>query len=124
MTYEPPHFFQKDKNDVKHSAVKPQIDIVTYESPYAFQQDEIFEYTIHLVQNWVYNNTSIFWNKELWPQCSPNLDLVYYFVLNVINRHSNKSTHYNVMSLKATIEELFTELVEDVKMKAILNKTE
>jgi hypothetical protein len=119
-----PHFFQKGENVTKdvylkilQTVVKSWIDIVASGRPYVFQQDGAPAHTSHLVQNWLCDNMSMFWSKEFWPPNNPDLNPLDYFVWSVIERHSNKTRHPNVASLKAAIEASFASM-EKILAKA------
>lgn len=47
------------------------IEIVTSARPYILQQNETLAHTNLLLQNWLYVNTSMFWNKSFWHFNSP-----------------------------------------------------
>lgn len=121
----PPHFFQKGENITKEvyvrvlqTVVKPWIDIVASGRPYVFQQDGAPAHTSHLAQNWLSDNMSMFWSKDFWPPNSPDLNPLDYFVWSVIERHSNKSRHPNVASLKNAIKASFADMEKEILAKA------
>jgi len=64
----------------------------------------------HLVQNWLSDNIDMFWSKEFWPPNSPDLNLLDYYVLSVVESVTNKSKHLNVTSLRAAIEAAFADI--------------
>jgi len=66
-----PHFFKNKKTVTKKvyvnvltSVMKPWMKTVASGRPYIFQQDDAPAHTSYLVQNWLSDNTDMFWSKE------------------------------------------------------------
>ena len=74
---------------------------------YVLQQDSAPAYTNHSVQNWLSDSFDMFWSEEFWPHNSLDLNSSNYYIWSVVERASNKSSHSNVNSLKATIMQTF-----------------
>jgi AraC-like DNA-binding protein len=121
----PPHFFQKGETVTKEvylrvlqAVVKPWMDKVSHGRPYVFQQDNAPAHTSHLVQDWLSEHVSMFWDKNSWPSNSPDLNPLDYFVWSVVERESNKSRHANIESLAKAIQKAFKNLDRDVLKNA------
>ena len=61
---------------------------------------------------------SMFWNKNMWPPNSPDLNPLDYYVWGVSERESNKSRHANVDSLTSSIRQAFANTDRQLLKKA------
>lgn len=120
-----PHFFQTGETITKEvylhvlqTVVEPWMNSVSCGRPYVFQQDGAPAHTSHLVQGWLSEHVSMFWDKDMWPPNSPDLNPLDYYVWGVVERESNKSQHANSESLATAIRRAFDNLSRDVVKKA------
>ena len=61
-----------------------------------------------MTQDWCRANFSHFWEKEVWPPSSPDLNPLDFFVWGVAERDTNRSPHNTKDSLIRSIKEVFT----------------
>ena len=120
-----PYFFQKGETVtqeayllVLQTIIKPWMDGVSNGRPYVFQQDNAPAHTGRLVQDWLAENGLMFWDKNLWPPNSPDLNPLDYFVWSVVERESNKSRHANIESLAKAIRLGFKNIDRDTLKRA------
>ena len=57
---------------------------------------------------------AIFWNKDVWPPNSPDLNPLDYFFFSEVERRANKSRHANIDELRAAIRNSFKKIDRDV----------
>ena len=75
-------------------------------------------HTSNLVQEWLANHVSMFWDKNTWPPNSPDLNPLDYYVWSVIERESNKSRHTDIKSLAQAIQTAFANMSRDQLKRA------
>ncbi len=121
----PPHFFPKGRKintqeylTVLKEVVKPWMDEVAAGRPYIFQQDGAPAHNSRETQDWCKKNIPEFWNKELWPPCSPDCNPLDYFVWGFLEKEVNRMPHNNAESLKAEITRSMASLPRDTVVKA------
>ena len=61
-----------------------------------------------MTQDWCRANFPHFWEKEVWPPSSPDLNPLDFFVWGVAERDTNRSPHNTKDSLIRSIKEVFT----------------
>ena len=61
-----------------------------------------------MTQDWCRANFPHFWEKEVWPPSSPDLNPLDFFVWGVAERDTNRSLHNTKDSLIGSIKEVFT----------------
>ena len=93
--------------DVLRNTVKPWMDQVAGGRPYIWQQDGAPAHTAKKVQEWCEDNFPYFWDKDVWPPSSPDLNPLDFFVWSVAERDTNRSPHNTKQSLINSIMEVF-----------------
>ena len=88
-------------------------------NPYVFQQDGARAHTSHLSQQWCRDNLTAFWDKDQWPPCSPDLNLMDFFVWGWMQRRVEKKRPTDLVTLKTAIEDARSELPLDMLQKAV-----
>lgn len=111
----PPHVFEAGLRvnadvylDVLRNTVKPWMDEVAGDRPYIWQQDGAPAHTAKKVQEWCKNSFPYFWEKDVWPPSSPDLNPLDFFVWGVAERDTNRSPHNTKQSLIDSIMEVFS----------------
>jgi len=120
----PVHFFPQGMRvgaaeylDVLQTKIKPWIESEFAGVDYVFQQDSAPAHGAKTVQEWMGQNLQ-FWPKELWPSSSPDLNPLDFAVWGVMDARARATSHANVNSLKASIEEAWDEMSPDFIIKS------
>ena len=72
------------------------------------EKDEDFDINAHRTQDWCRANLPHFWEKEVWPPSSPDVNPLDFFVWGVAERDTNRSPHNTKDSLIRSIKDVFT----------------
>ena len=65
------------------------------------------------MQQWLREHVASFWDKNMWPPNSPDLNPLDYYVWGVVERESNKARHPNTESLTDAIRKVFDKIDRD-----------
>jgi transposase len=121
----PPHFFSKGQKvnsevylTVMKDVVKPWMENIARGRHYVFQQDGAPAHTSNVTQSWLRENLPEFWEKEVWPPCSPDCNPLDYFVWSVCERDVNKQPHPSLDSLRQKIIDVMGNLNRNMLAKA------
>ena len=71
---------------------------------WTFQQDGVSSHTSLKIQKWLSENVSRFWDKTMWPPCSPDLDLMDFSVWSWLEKEACSVPHKSVGSLKDSLK--------------------
>ena len=108
----------KEVNTVMKDVVKPWMENIARERRYVFQQDGAPAHTSNVTQAWLRENLPEFWEKEVWPPCSPDCNPLDYFVWSVCERDVNKQPHPSLDSLRQKITDVMGNLNRNMLAKA------
>jgi transposase len=71
--------------------------------PWTLQQDGATSHTANITQTWCRENLPRFWNKEMWPPSSPDLNPLDFCVWGLLESKACSKPHQNLEDLKATL---------------------
>ena len=77
---------------------------------FVFQQDRAPSHTAQKTQEWLTINFSGFWNKSIWPPCSPDLNLMDYSIWSVLESKACAKPHQNVVQLKQSLKKAWASI--------------
>ena len=89
--------------------ILPWIKANYLQGNYVWQQDGAPAHISEKTQKFCKDNIAQFWNKNMWPPSSPNLNPLDYFWWGVIERKTNATPHPNLDSLKLSIVKEWTD---------------
>jgi hypothetical protein len=118
----PPFFWPKGTKinadayiDVLQNVVLPWIKR-NYRSPdirYIFQQDGAPCHTAKKTQAWLKENLRGFWDKDMWPPNSPDLNPLDFSIWAKVARDAGKTSHPNLEALEAAIRKAWRSMKAD-----------
>ncbi len=82
-------------------------------APYLFQQNGAPSHTGKVVQEWSKQNFSRFWDKELWPPSSPDMNPMDFSIWSVLESRACSKNHANVEALKTSLTSHWAKISED-----------
>lgn len=85
---------------------------------YIFTQDGAPAHTSNISQKWCREHFNKFWNKEIWPPSSPDINPMDFAIWSIIESEVSKISYSNLESLKKAITKAWSELHEDVVRKS------
>ena len=88
-------------------------------NPYIFQQDGASAHTSIVSQQWRRDNLAAFWAQNEWPACSPDLNLMDYFVWGWMQRQVEMKRPTNPATLKTAIADARGEMPLDMLQRAV-----
>ncbi len=88
------------------------------EGNYVLTQDGGPCHTAKKVQKFCKADFADFWSADVWPSSSPDLNLLDYAVWGVLEQATNKTSHSNISSLNAAIEEEWAKMPKDFLVKS------
>jgi len=120
----PPHWFPcglrvgtKEYLEVMKDVVKPWLDANYPDGNYVWQQDSAPSHRATRTQNWCRDNLANFLPWTKWPPSSPDLNPLDYGIWGNVERKACAAPHPNVASLKAAVEQEWTNMSEDFVVK-------
>jgi inhibitor of nuclear factor kappa-B kinase subunit alpha len=121
----PPYFFDQGLKvtadvylKVLQDVVVPWMKKVAAGRHFIFQQDGAPAHNAKKTQKWLAENVPEFWEKEIWPPSSPDINPLDYFVWGVVERDTNRTPHTTLKSLKAKIKEVMTSMNRNMVKRA------
>ncbi len=88
------------------------------EGNYEWTQDGAPCHTAKKVQKFCIANFADFWPVDFWPSSSQDLNPLDYDLGGVLEQATNKTSHSNISSLMAAIEEEWTKMPKDFVAKS------
>lgn len=83
------------------------------EGPYTFSQDGAPSHTSRLVQAWCRENFSGFWDKDLWPPSSPDINPMDFSIRSILESRACAKPHANREALKRSLEREWAKISEE-----------
>ena len=121
----PPYFFnagEKIGTDTYYKVLRytvlPWLKAAYPGNNYVWQQDGAPAHTATRNQKFCKDNMAAFWPKDFWPPSSPDLNPLDFFWWGAIESETNRTSHPNVDSLKASISKVWATYPADVIVKA------
>lgn len=99
--------------DILKTRVKPWIDEEFPGVPVTWQQDGAPAHTAKLTQTWLEENLPGYWDKNMWPPSSPDLNPLDYSIWSMVEREACATPHRNLEDLKASIVSAWDNMSED-----------
>ena len=96
-----------DMGELIQDMVKPWMDGVARGRPYVWQLDGAPAHNANRTQDWCRANLPHFWEKELWPPSSPDVNPLDFFVWGVAERDTKRSPTNTKESLIRSIKNVF-----------------
>ena len=94
--------------------VLPWVQEVVGEQGVTLQQDGATSHTANLVQAWCRCNFKGFWEKELWPSSSPDLNPMDLGLWSILETKACRTSHPNLDSLKQKLTSAWDEIDPEV----------
>lgn len=120
----PLFFFEKgfrmkadDYVRVMRTHVLPWLKRAYPDGNYVFQQDGAPAHTAEKSRRWLKNNLTDFWDKDVWPPFSPDLNPLDYGIWGVMEREACATHHNSLETLKASITEAWDNLSDEFVVK-------
>jgi hypothetical protein len=95
---------------ILRSKVLPWLKKTFPNGDYIFQQDSAPAHASNKTQDWLRMNMAGFWDKNLWPSNSPDLNPLDYSIWSVMEAKACKTPHPNIDSLKTAISKAWRSL--------------
>ena len=86
--------------------------------PFVFQQDGAPSHTSKKTQKWCQDHFPGFWNKEVWPPSSPDLNPMDYCVWSLLEADACASSHASVEALKSSLKNAWAKIPQETLCKA------
>ena len=84
---------------------------------YVFQQDSAPAHASRRTQDWLRSNMAEFWEKDVWPSNSPDLNPLDYSIWSVVEAKACQSSHPNRETLKLSVAKAWRALKPDYIVK-------
>ena len=94
--------------------VLPWVQEVVGEQGVTLQQDGATSHTANSVQAWCRCNFKGFWEKELWPPSSPDLNPMDFGLWSILETKACRTSHPNLDSLKRKLTSAWDEIDPEV----------
>ena len=88
------------------------------DKPFIFQQGGAPSHTSKKTQKWCQDHFPGFWNKEVWPPSSPDLNLMDFCVWSLLEADACASFHVSVEALKSSLEKVLAKIPQETLRKA------
>jgi hypothetical protein len=88
---------------------------------YIFQQDSAPAHASKETQEWLRINVGNFWDKNIWPSNSPDLNPLDFSVWSVVEAKACKTSHTNIQTLKTSVAKAWRSLSPDYIIKTCWN---
>ena len=85
---------------------------------YVFQQDGALPHTANKSRDFLNRNFAAFWDKDLWPPNSPDLNPLDFAIWGVMDTKARATPHRNLSDLKASIVKAWNEMSADFIIKS------
>ena len=80
---------------------------------WTFQQDDAASHIVNVAQNWCREHIFRFWSKEMWPLCSPDLNLMDFLVWSILEAKVCGKIHHIVVDLKQSLLRAWQEIAQE-----------
>ena len=98
---------------VMRTHVLPWLKRAYPEGNYVFQQDGARPHTADASRKWLQKNLADFWDKDLWPPSSPDLNPLDYGIWGVMEKEACATPHSSLTSLAVSIDRAWDNLTPE-----------